>query len=178
MEEGDSVFRRQSRHYKFVVMPFGLSNALAMFQSLMNEVFRKLLRRFVLVFFDDILIYSRSIDDHVNSLVFLKFRPYRQTSLTKRLCKNLSAKFYGPFKVLEKVGKWRIDWIYLQRSNTSCFSRISASNVLGTGHSMMLLPDFLSEMDELVLFPKELMNSRYDEEDLMEVSSLEGIARL
>lgn len=42
-------------------------------------------------------------------------------------------------------------------------------HVLCTGHSVMLLPEFLLEMDELVWFHEELMDSRYDEEDLMEV---------
>ena len=68
IREGDewkTAFNTPLGHFEYLVMPFGLTNAPAVFQALVNDVLRDFLNRFVFVYLDDILIFSKTQSEHI-----------------------------------------------------------------------------------------------------------------
>ena len=79
-------FRTRYGHYEFLVMPFGLTNAPASFMDLMNRVFQPYLDRFVIIFIDDILVYSGSSEEHSDHLRIV-LQTLRERQLYAKLSK-------------------------------------------------------------------------------------------
>ncbi|PHT77527.1 putative LRR receptor-like serine/threonine-protein kinase [Capsicum annuum] len=86
-----TAFRTHDSHYEFLVMPFGLTNAPSTFQATMTEILRPHMRRFVLVFFDDILVYSASWSEHLENLIVV-LQLLRQYQLVAKCSKCLFGK--------------------------------------------------------------------------------------
>jgi hypothetical protein len=63
-DEWKTAFRTRYGHFEYTVMPFGLTNALAVFQHMANDIFRDFLDIFLIIYLDDLLIYSKTQEEH------------------------------------------------------------------------------------------------------------------
>ena len=86
IREGDewkTGFNTHLGHFEYLVMPFGLSNAPGVFQALVNDVLRDMLNVFVVVYLDDILIFSRSLEEHHQYVHWFSSSCWRTASLSR-----------------------------------------------------------------------------------------------
>lgn len=106
----------------------------------------------------------------VGQMVYLKLRPYRQQSVSRRMCQKLAARYYGPYEILEWTGQVAYRLRLLVDSKVHPVFHVSQLKpVIGQGKTIMPLPPILSQEDELIVEPHELLETRYDEEGQLEV---------
>lgn len=100
-----TIFQTHERHYEFLVMPFSLTNAPASFQELMNSVFKPYLRRFILVFFNGILVYSKDMAQHIEHLrLTFEVLKHHQLFVKKSKCSFRQTKLEYFEHIISKEG--------------------------------------------------------------------------
>ena len=114
--------------------------------------------------------HRRDLEFDVGSLVYLKLRPYRQQSVQKRICQKLAARYYGPYEVLERIGKvaYRLR-LPVELKIHPVFHVSQLKPVIGRGERVTPLPPVLSVEEELIVEPLELLDTRYSGDGFLEV---------
>jgi len=123
-DEWQTAFRTQYGHYEYIVMPFGLVNAPPTFQALINTMLREFLDHGVVVYLDDILIYSKTMEEHealVKQVLARLERHHLAVSLKKSLFHGDTVEFLGYMvgrtsvtmseKNIESILNWKAPWL-------------------------------------------------------------------
>ena len=109
-EEWKTVFRTRYRHYKYTMMPFSLTNALATFQSLINTVLRQYLDIFVTAYIDDVLVYTNGTleeyKQHVKTILHVLQKAGMRLHLDKSVFHTKEVEYLGSILTMEGI---RID---------------------------------------------------------------------
>ncbi|OAP08286.1 hypothetical protein AXX17_AT2G06770 [Arabidopsis thaliana] len=109
------------------------------------------------------------VEFKVGDFVYLKLRPYRQHSVTRRVCQKLATKYYGLFEVLERIGKAAYRLKLHEGSKIHPVFHVSLLKfVLGQAAEVNPLPDIYGEIGEFTVEPEEILDTRYNEEGYLE----------
>ncbi|KAG1927373.1 retrotransposable element [Pimephales promelas] len=152
IREGDewkTAFSTTTGHYEYTVMPFGLANSPSVFQSFVNEIFRDMLNRNLIVYIDDILIYSETFEDHVREVRAVLQRLIENqlyAKLPKCEFHQTQIAFLGYIISAEGV---TMDGDKVQAVNFSVIAAPLTSMLQGGGHKLKWSPSSLRAFQQL-----------------------------
>ncbi|KAL1207663.1 hypothetical protein V5N11_013501 [Cardamine amara subsp. amara] len=113
--------------------------------------------------------YMVEVSFMIGEMVYLKLRPYRQTTVAKRFCQKLAAKYYGPFEIIEKIGKVAYRLALPDESKIHNVFHVSQLKlVLGSQQQVNPLPVLDSDADGFVLLPESILDTKYNEKGVLE----------
>ncbi len=114
IKEGDewkTAFSTSTGHYEYCIMPFRLANSPSIFQSFVNEIFRDMLDHWVVVYIDDIVIYSNSFDEHIHHVrSVLQSLIQHQLHAKAEKCESHQTKTSFLGYVISQEGVAVVDW--------------------------------------------------------------------
>lgn len=114
--------------------------------------------------------HRRDVEYEVGDYVFLKLRPYRQHSVVRRVCQKLSANFFGPYEILERIGQvaYRLR-LPVESKIHHVFHVSQLKHVLGAHHQVSPLPPICDDLHEVLVRPAAVLDTRYNDVESLEL---------